>query len=85
MNDSISGEASVSEWHESPPTGSRWREVYGPFVCEAGGDGKSVDPAVFYCDDCGDCMACSVNEQTWDDHDHRAIEYEDGLTARDRS
>lgn len=52
--------------------GSRYREVYGPFDCanECTGD------VVFYCDDCGDCMACNVNEETWDGHDHRAIEYE---------
>ena len=76
-------ETKYGPWIESTlhPT-ERWREVYGPFDCENDVEGG---PVVFYCDDCGDCLACNVNGETWDGHDHRAIEYEDGLTARDRS
>ena len=70
-----------SEWHESPQTGGRYREVYGPFDCET----DCADGVVYYCDDCGDCMACDLGQRCYvgGSGEHRAIQYEDARTRGD--
>ena len=50
----------------------RYREVFGPFVCET----DCIPGAAFYCDYCGDCMACELGVEGYDGHTHRAYEHE---------
>jgi hypothetical protein len=71
----------VGDWRGASSGHGRYREVYGPFVCETLPAKEGY--GVYYCDDCGCCMACNPDCVACDGA-CRAIEYEPRPPASDR-